>query len=314
VKDLAAALLLAYGAAVLYFPGRTLKALPRLGLFLLSSGIILLSPLAIPVGHPLLRFFSGLQAAALFPKLYDLHRHPERAGQMTPADYLAYLPNWFTLVWGINSGPSRSQRGREVRRFLAGGAGFAASVLLVGAVFSRPWYAAPFLAEHGVKTGAAYLAVLFIGGTGTAFWRILGRPALDLFDSPHRAATPADFWRRWNRPVRQFFFEDVFKPLKGIRRPVPAILLTFGVSACIHEYLFSVAVGRVQGYQTAFFMLQAVAVVLTRRLKPRGRGAAWGNGLTLLFLLLSSVLFALSLNGVLPFYDPRRPLLAWMHR
>lgn len=307
MKEFIAALLLAYLAALLFFPARTLKTRPRLGLFLLLTGVILASPLVIPAGHPLPRIFVGLFTIALPLKLYGLYREPERSRRMTRLEYLAYLPNWFSLVWGRNPKPSHLERATGVCRFLAGGAGLAASLLLGRVVFSHSWQLAPFLLEHAVKATTTYLVALSFGQVGDAFWRLAGQPALDCFDSPHRAVTPADFWRRWNRPVRQFFFEAVFKPLKGFRHPVRATFVTFVISGCIHEYLSDIATGRILGFQMVFFMLQACGVLLTLRLKPEGRHAILGNGLTLLFLLLSSIFFFLSVDAVVPFYDSQRP-------
>jgi len=124
-------------------------------------------------------------------------------------------------------------------------------------------------------------------------------------DNPFAARTPADFWRRYNRPAQQFFDEDVFQPLGGLRAPVRATLGTFAVSAVLHEYLFDIAVGRVQGYQMVFFVLQGLAVAATRRVKPRGwRAVAWGAG-TLAFNLATSALFFASVNEILLFYTRR---------
>ena len=120
------------------------------------------------------------------------------------------------------------------------------------------------------------------------------------------ARIPADFWRRYNRAAGQFFHEDVFKPLGGLRSPVRATLGTFAVSAVLHEYIFWIAVGRVQGFQTAFFLLQGLVVAATLKVKPRGwRAVAWGTG-TLGSNLASSVLFFASMDEVLPFYTRRQ--------
>jgi D-alanyl-lipoteichoic acid acyltransferase DltB (MBOAT superfamily) len=123
--------------------------------------------------------------------------------------------------------------------------------------------------------------------------------------NPFAARTPADFWKRYNRPAQQFLYEDVFKPLGGRRSPVRATLATFLVSAIIHEYVFDIAVGRVQGYQAAFFLIQGLAVAATLRVRPAGRAAVpWVVG-TFAFNLATSVLFFASIGEVLPFYARR---------
>jgi hypothetical protein len=108
--------------------------------------------------------------------------------------------------------------------------------------------------------------------------------------------------------MQQFFWEDVVKPAGGLRAPIRTTLLVFTLSAILHEYLFGIAIGSVQGYQTAFFLLQGVAVAATARIKPTGwRAAPWPAG-TLVFNLLSSVLFFASMNGLVPFYSRALPL------
>jgi hypothetical protein len=68
-----------------------------------------------------------------------------------------------------------------------------------------------------------------------ALWWLSGGVARDYMDNPFVARTPADFWRRYNRPMQQFFWEDIFKPVGGLRAPVRATLWVFAVSAVIHE-------------------------------------------------------------------------------
>ena len=101
-------------------------------------------------------------------------------------------------------------------------------------------------------------------------------------DRPYLARTPADFRRRYNRNMQQFFLEDVLKPLGDRLGRSGKIMIVFSLSAMLHEYVFGIATGRVQGYQTAFFL--------------------WAIG-TSLFVLLSSTLFFASMQGVVPFYS-----------
>jgi len=167
----------------------------------------------------------------------------------------------------------------------------------------------PFLLEHGAKLVALYVPLLSGLAAGAAGWRLLGGSAQDTMDRPYLARTPAEFWRRYNRNMQDFFLEDVFKPL-GRRLGRPArIMIVFSLSAMLHEYVFGIATGRVQGYQTAYFLLQGIAVAGTTRVRPRGwRAITWAVG-TALFVLLSSTLFFASIQGVVPFYS--RPFGGW---
>jgi hypothetical protein len=143
------------------------------------------------------------------------------------------------------------------------------------------------------------------GLAGAALCRLAGAAALDLMDRPWLAPTSAEFWRRWNRPAQQFFYEDVFKPSGGWRAPVRGTLATFAASAAVHEYVFGIAIG-VVGYQTAFFLLNGCAAAATLRARPTGLYRVAGVALTLAFVLGTAVLFFRRVDAVLPFYE-RRP-------
>ncbi len=135
----------------------------------------------------------------------------------------------------------------------------------------------------------------------------------DFSDAPLLARTPADFWRRYNRVFQQYFHENVFKRAGGRRSPVAVTILIFLLSGLMHEYVFGIAIGRVQGFQTAFFLTQGIAVAATLRVKPRGRPAvlAW-TGATLAFNLVTSLLFFLSFHAIVRLYA--NPLPAWLQR
>jgi hypothetical protein len=151
-----------------------------------------------------------------------------------------------------------------------------------------------------------------LAAVGASVWRLLGGRAFDLMNHPYAARTPADFWRRYNRPAHQFLYEDVFKPAGGLRFPIRATLAAFAVSALIHEYLFAVSMGRIQANQATFFLLQGCAVAATARLKPKGPVAVPAIAATLAFNLASSVIFFASLDAVVPFYSQELP--GWLRR
>jgi D-alanyl-lipoteichoic acid acyltransferase DltB (MBOAT superfamily) len=182
------------------------------------------------------------------------------------------------------------------------------SAVLIG-LFRLNWSEQPFFLEHCAKVLALYATLIPVTAAAAAVWRLFAGKGRDFMDRPYLARTPADFWRRYNRPVQQFFYEDIFKPIGGRRFPLVATLLTFAVSAIIHEYVFGIALGRVQGYQTAFFMIQGCATAATLHIRPKSKSISWIAG-TLLFNLATSVLFFASINGVVPFYS--RGLPVWL--
>jgi hypothetical protein len=87
------------------------------------------------------------------------------------------------------------------------------------------------------------------------------------------------------------------------------MLIVFLLSGIMHEYVFGIALGRVQGWQMAFFMIQGCAVVATMRAKPRAWRAVLWTGATFAFNIASGVLFVAAVNHLVPFYS--RPLPGW---
>jgi hypothetical protein len=277
----------------------------------IASLPITASPLLVPSEQRLLRFLAAVAAVMLVAKLYDVQYDVRCSRSPTLRDFVSFVLHPFSLVRRCLIHESRMSRRRILFALAKGVLGFSAGSALLYWLFCIRWEGCPFLVEHASKVAAFYAAILGGLSAATAIWRLFGGQARDYMDKPFAAHTPADFWRRYNRPVQQFLWLDVFKPLGGRRAPIRTILLVFVVSAAIHEYVFGIAIGRVQGFQAAFFLVHAVAAAATARIKPKGWNAAlWIVG-TLVFNLISSVLFFASINGLVPFYS--RGLPTWLH-
>jgi hypothetical protein len=268
--------------------------------WLACSGVIVLSPFCVPPHARPLRFLVCVVAVTLLWKVYDAYRAPALAKGMGAAKWLAYLPNWFWFV--LKRVPRSRPADRDWRRVAFDAPLMAVAVTLCGWLLRMDWSGLPFALEHVAKVLAFAAAMLLIGRTFAALYRRLVMPATDPIDNPFTAPTPAEFWRRWNRPFRDFFDEYVFRPSGGRRRPVLATLTVFAVSGLVHEYVFGVATGRVQGWQMLFFMIQGCATAATLRVRPRRWAALlWWAG-TSAFNLTTALLFFRSVDGVIAFY------------
>jgi hypothetical protein len=307
---LAVAVVLCYGLATASYPVLLLAGRIGRGVVLAVCCSVLLSPLLIPPDRPLLRFFASVAAVIVVVKLYDLHFDSRRGSRPSLVPFASFLGNPFSLVRRRLADEPRPAPRQNLLRLGRGVLGVSAGIAVLIGLFRVDWEGYPFLVEHTSKVATFYVAVICGLDAAAALWRLAGGVARDYMGNPFVARTPADFWRRYNRPMHQFFWEDVFKPVGGLRAPVRATLLVFAVSAVMHEYIFGIAIGRVQGYQTAFFLLQGAAVAATARVKARGwRAILWTAG-TLGFNFVSSVLFFASMNGLVPFYS--RGLPVWL--
>jgi len=277
----------------------------RLAVLVVLDGAILLAPLVIPPGDRLARFLGAVLAVVLAVKLFDLHLGAIRDRRPDFPTMFAFLVNLTSVVERRLAAEPRHSRAEDLRRLGAMLAATAPGIVACWWAWHTGWRGLPFAAEYAFKTAAFFLVVFPGGAAGAALWRLLGQPAREPMADPLAADSPADFWRRYNRIGGQFFHEDVFKPLKGIRRPIRGTLATFAVSGLLHEYLFVIAAGRVQGYQMAFFLLQGVAVVATLRVRPRGPAKILGIAATLAFNLATARLFFASFDEIWPFYERR---------
>ena len=303
----AAAVAIVEAAAVLYWAVLGARRSVRVCALVLLGAVALAAPMLVPAEARPLRCLAAIAAVTALLHMWDVHVGAGRGVRPGFGEYLGLLANIFGLVHRKLDDAPRPAAQEEMRRIALCLAATAPALVAFVATFAVDWRRFGFALEHSVKVVLMFAVLVpFVGALGSA-WRLLGGRGLDFMDNPFAARTPADFWRRYNRPVHQALHEDVFVPAGGRRRPVMGTVVVFVVSAAIHEYVFSVPVGRVQGLQTAFFLVQGVAVAATMRLRPRGVGAAVAVAATFAFNVATGVLFFASVAQVVPFYDNELP-------
>jgi MBOAT, membrane-bound O-acyltransferase family len=275
-----------------------------------TSVLIVWSPWLIPEASRMLRFLASVSATMLALKVIDVSLDLGKRRVLTWQEYADFLSNPFTLVRRSLASERRPSPKENFRRLLRGSIGCTVALAVLFCLFETDWSNLPFLLEHAGKVTALMLAIDSGLTAAAAIWRIGGGTARDFMDRPFVARTPADFWRRYNRNVQQFFWQDVFGGGRGRRAPIRAMLLVFGLSALLHELVFFAAVGRMQGYQMVFFAVQGLAAASTARVKVRGIFAVPWVAWTMAFNLLTSVIFFASIHNVTPFYS--RGLPGWL--
>ena len=211
--EIAASATVAYVAAISFFPASVCPASARCLAWLTCSTIVALSPCLIPVTSSVQRMAGTLVAVALMAKLYDVLRAADLHCQKGLRSYMTWLPNCFWLV--AQKVPPFQPRHHDWSRLPRAIVLAAGSLAILVLVFGHDWATCPFALEHGVKAAVTFCAVVSLAGLGAVAYRLLGGDALDPMASPAGAATPAEFWRRWNRPAQQFFQEYAFRPAGG---------------------------------------------------------------------------------------------------
>jgi hypothetical protein len=296
---------IAYAAAVAFFFARGLKPGARSAAFVLLGVIVLGSAILLETNSLAIRWVVvGILVAIFLPHMWDLHLDPARASRLSLRAYIVFVGDY---AWSV----ARVADGYGVdlpfkRRLLDAGkyvAGLGVVTVVTVRVFKVHWAGYPFLLEHGVKSTCLAALAIWAFQANTALWRLAGAPAAFFtIKSVLWAHSPADFWRRWNRPMYWWLLENVYRPLGGRRNPRLAVLATFAVSGLLHEYLFGVTFRRATGYPTVFFLLHGLATVLTRRFKPTGWFAVPATLFTFAFNTASTILLFIPISDRLPLY------------
>jgi len=304
IANLLVTVAIGYLAAVLFYFARGLSRGPRTAIFGLLGTIVLITGLQLVTEHISLRFTVAAILPISFWHMWDLHVDPARRTRLTLKSYMVFLLDYAWSVARVDQGYGTDlplkRRALDAARSVTGLVLVSAIVVVI---FQIDWIPYPFWAEHAAKsTGLAGLTV-WAFQANTALWRLAGAPAAWFTTrSVLRARSPADFWRRWNRPMHRWLYEDVFRPAGGRGRPVLATLGTFAVSALLHEYLFAIWLQRATGYPTVFFGVHGLATVLTRRWKPTGPRTLLAGVGTFAFNTLSTVLLFVPVNDRVAFY------------
>ncbi len=174
--------------------------------------------------------------------------------------------------------------------------------LLVVSGFGR----SSFFVDHLLKVLVLYVIIESLSHAGYAIGRLAGYDVILIIDFAILSRSPADFWQRYNRMVGAWLARNVFIPCGGKAKKIRAVLLTFLVSGIIHEYLFDIAISEVNGYQMAFFLVQALGVMSSGLLERLSNRQAAGDILarlvTIAFVLLSSILFFTCFDKMCPWF------------
>jgi hypothetical protein len=121
-------------------------------------------------------------------------------------------------------------------------------------------------------------------------WRSNGIDAPPLMNRPIRSASIAEFWgRRWNTAFRDLTHHFLFRPLRTRIGATGALVAGFIISGIIHDMVISLPAGGGYGRPTAFFAIQAAAILAEHSSLGRtlGLGRGWRGWLfTALVLLL----------------------------
>ena len=310
---IAAVLLGAVMGVTIFLWALRLPARGRLVAFTATAAAMSALPLFIPVELAWVRFVALVPIAATVFKLFDLHAsahaippgdHPDPRDPRQAIAFILAPPSLLTFRRWRRRRPlhARPKPGALIPHLALA---LASGAALYG-VFRIDWATLPFALEYVAKVSLVFVLVPALANAIVTLDRMRGVPGRPMFDRVWTSPTPAEFWRRFDTPFHHFCLDHLFFKWGGARHPRLATLAIFAFSAAGHEALFSIAIGRVEGHQLAFFMLNGLVVAATLGMRPRTpTQRALSTAATIAFILGSGTLFFASVQSLMPFFDQR---------
>ena len=295
----------AYTSGGCFYPALRMRRTLQTLALCAFEGAIFLSPLLIPPQMPFRRLIATVLAIRIGLSVYDLYAGAGEENDPGATTFFISLFHPFVLAWRRVLAERRPSFHENLRKLVVNTVAGTIALFVFVEMFFIPWQRYPFILEYCCKIIGFFLFVQFLPNAIAALCRLMGIPATDFAGKYFLARTPAEFWRRYNRPTTQFLREYVFKPAGGRRHPVRAMLSVFLVSGVLHEYVFDIAAPAIMGYQLLFFMIQGIAVILTARFRPAGWQAIPAVFITFTFNLVTAWLFFHCLNAIVPFFVQR---------
>jgi Membrane bound O-acyl transferase family len=152
----------------------------------------------------------------------------------------------------------------------------------------RAFQPGPFVTAY-LALPAGYFVGEILGSSVTLLFSTAGWLAPPHHRNPLSAESLEDFWgHRWNRWWADWFLQIGYRPLRS--RPAFALLCTFLLSGLIHEFLialpfFVLFKKALFGRMTAYFLLQGMGILATKKRKRWKRTTLWA------FVILPAPLF-----------------------
>lgn len=297
-----------------------LRGLPSVVATALGCAAVAVCPLLVPVECREFRALAALFAGDHLYKLIDFRRHVAQAHEpVTFGDFAGFLIPFPLLVvvyadrkW-YSPWPGRS-RIEVAWRLLEIAASAAMLMAGVGVMFwllerlsHAEIFRESFVLDHLKIVLLFALAAETLPGLLHRWERLCGYDVPPLVRHAFISRTVGEYWRRYNTRIHDWLADNVFFPSGGPRHPTRGVLLVFLVSGLIHELMFGIAIGRFDGSQLVFFVLQAPGVWISEYFKPLiRRGGALGSTLarvvTFTWFAATSVFFFHAVNQLFPYF------------
>jgi hypothetical protein len=302
---------LALGALVVRRP----RIAHRLGILGFAT---LLFPLAISSDSVLFRALAEVLCLDAALKTTDYSRQAYALSEHRRWIDFCYLMVPFPIFLAVIEEKKRLPGGdlslSNLLRIVSGAAGVALALAVTLWLNQQSSVRDSFLLDHLLKIPAFILAVEAGSRMILGLERLAGFDTTPLVRNVFFSITVAEFWLRWNHRVHRWLYANIFRPAARHLGRIGGLLMVFFISGLVHELAFDIATSHWDGYQIAFFTLQAPLVILSDFTARSLRRYGWRVQvpmylLTVIWMTTTSMLFLRGVDRVFPFLYASEPWL-----
>jgi len=283
----------------------------RLAICIAAAGVAILAEVLLWLEAKIVRGFMAVLALLLALRVYSYCRSAAQGGFLNYVRFLSLGLLSPHLVYSPSEHAVRRRTpfGVDILRLAASATTAVVLFYLTRQLIFTQAAINSWLVNDLIITVGFVFIVQAVGQAFFGLWRLLGIRSHPLMDNILLSRTPADFWRRWSWPIHLWLYRYVYVPAGGNAHRLKATLSAFLISGLQHELLVFLAIGRITGHQTAFFMLNAFGVIASPAMERFARRGILAQSLmrltTILFLAATASLMFITFNYIFPIYQQK---------
>ena len=196
---------------------------------------------------------------------------------LTFKQWIAFALTWFGMNPGVFSRRAMNKKSQGMQLIRFGLSRIGIGLLLCLAVYFlsnsfTPSGLTTVLMTACLLAGLSLILHFGILNINSGIWNLLGVGTYALFKAPFRSLSLAEFWgRRWNFAFSEMTSIAVHRPLKKITNNKIATVVAFAFSGLLHELAISLPVNRGYGLPALYFVIQAIALLLEKKIQFKSK-------------------------------------------
>jgi alginate O-acetyltransferase complex protein AlgI len=206
-------------------------------------------------------------------KVIVAHEYSVDHQRLTFTQWIAFALTWFGMNPGVFSRRTMDKKSQGIQLIRFGLSRIGIGLLLCVAAYvifkySSPSFLITVLVTACLLAGLSLTLHFGILNINSGIWNLMGVGTYALFKAPFRSLSLGEFWgRRWNFAFSEMTSIAVHRPLRKITNHKIATVAAFAFSGLLHELAISLPVNRGYGLPALYFVIQAVALLLEKKIQ-----------------------------------------------